>query len=705
MATTTRLPLGSLILALALAAPAASCGGGSGGGGSDTASTVDTVAPGDTGGDGDADTGAGDTAVAGCGIAKPTGASCNPYPGCDTGCASGQVCTNVETVGSEAVACHASDAVPIGGVCDHAAGPFCADGACVAGTCRQFCDTKADCDNGTECRSYQSGSFRVNVCGASSGTICDPFQPDVECGEGTSCYRNVVTAKSSCLSDGTVPFGGACDCAECCEPGLTCTRNSETETGVCGQNCVAGGPADRGCASRCEGLVPWRPLHDANTVAFCVPFESYDVGAVNVGGSSSGELTNVGEYDVYRFSGTAGQVIRVTLSTPGAAFNTDGIDAVVSIHKVTDGKTVAIGDDALFANDFDSDVLTMLPETGSYYILVRDCWTYQGERPDQDFGCYLPIAKTQRSYTIAVGDLSTSVTRDAENGDDEQNPTALAFPRSGGNYAGVVALGTYEDATDVDVYAITVPGDLGISGLAGQSYRAEMVVRGFRGGVTGPYGSGSAAEMGEVRLTTADAPGRIIARLSEVDEDSVLHVPVVRGTDYLLWVTAGNDPAPTGSERDFYFVGAAPDRSFLLERATNDSLETAEEVKEVYTDDTQLVFQFAGDLDPVETDVDYYSFPIANPKRKIDVVCWAASLGSGLQGLTATLYETNGTAIQNGSATDSQSRPAVISGIFPSATATAVILKVSATGGAADTTSRHYECQVVLGVPTPDDGG
>lgn len=699
MATTRRL------LVLLLAATATSCGGGSGGGDDDTSAAVDSTTPGDTGGsdaDRDTDAATADTTPQGCGIPKPAGAPCNPYPGCDSGCPSGEVCTNVTTATSDSVACHATDGVAVGGACDHVNGPFCADGACVRNECRQFCDKNADCDNDTDCRSYQSGDYRINVCGASIGIICDPFQPNVECGAGTSCYRDVVVAKSSCLADGAASFGAACDCAECCAPGLTCARNSDSETGVCGQNCVAGGPGDRGCASRCDGFVPWRPLHDANTVAFCVPFESYPIANVSVGGSAAGTLAEIGEYDVFRFSGTAGQVVNVSLTTPGPAFNTDGIDAVVSVHRASDGKVVALADNAIFASSLDSTVLTVLPDTGSYYILVRDCFTYAGERPDKDYGCYPPVAKSQKSYTIAVGDMSSLVTVDAETGDDGANATTITLPRSGGNYGGVVALGTYRDAADVDVYQVTIPADLSLAGLPGQTYRAELAIRGFHGGVTGPYGSGSTSQFGEVSLTTASAPTAVIARLTDADEDAVIRVPVQRGETYLLWVTAGRDPAPTGGERDFYFIAVAPDRSFALETGSNDTLETAEAPKEVYTDDKQDVFQFAGDLSP-DGDVDYYTFPITSPKRKIDVVCWASGLGSGLASLTATLLETNGTPVANGSASDSPTRPAVLTDRFTLAASTAVVLEVKATGTAPDTSARHYECQVILGVPTPAD--
>ncbi|PKN56581.1 MAG: hypothetical protein CVU56_15235 [Deltaproteobacteria bacterium HGW-Deltaproteobacteria-14] len=691
----------TLCLRLSAALLLAGCGGDGGSPSSDV-TAADTTTAVDTASPADADSSApGDTAVTGCGTPQPVGGLCNPYPGCTSGCDAGEACTNVHLTGGENVVCQAGADVPVGGLCDNDTGPFCADGACIRNECRQFCDINADCANGTDCRSYQSGNLRVNVCGASEGIICDPFQPDVECSPGTSCYRDVVEKTSSCLATGDGAFGDSCSCAGCCASGLTCTRDDAGAAGICGQNCVTGGAGDRGCASRCAGLVPWRPLHDANTVAFCVPFESYPITPVAVGAAASGELTNVGEYDVFSFDGEAGQVVRVSLTTPGGSFDTNSIDSVVSLHTADDGAVVAIGDDTIFADAFDSTVVTVLPETGRYYVLVRDCWTYSGERPDKEFGCYLPVAKTGKSYTLAVANVTAATTADPEAGDTAATAVPLPFSGSGSSYSPSLARGTFRDASDVDVFRVSVPTNLPTASTAGHTFRAELRIRGFAGGVTGPYGSGATTPLGELRLTTAAAPDTVIARVAPADEDQVISVPVTPGGDYLLWVTPAAGAAPTG-DRDFYLLAVLPDRSLPIEGAGhNDGVASAEFPKEVYSDEADTYWQIAGDIAPTAGDEDYYAFAMAAPKRKVSVVCWAAGLGSGVEGLTATLLKEDGTPVSGGAASDSQESAAIIGGILLPTTSTQFFLKVSATGQSPDATATHYDCQVVLSAPAP----
>jgi len=686
-----------LCTGLATALLLAACGGDGGKpaddvGGADTSAVTDTT-PVD-----DIDGAEADTTVTGCGIAKPALALCNPYPGCTSGCEAGAACTNVDGAEGENVVCQAGADVPVGGACDNAEGPFCASGACIRNECRQFCDVNSDCDNGTDCRSYQSGNMRVNVCGASEAIICDPFQPEVECAPGTSCYRDVILQTSTCLVTGSGDFGATCSCTGCCASGLTCTRDDAGETGICGETCVAGGSGERGCASRCAGRVAWHPIHDASTVAYCVPFESYTIVPVTVGSTANGDLAKVGENDVFSFQGQAGQVVRVALTTPGAAYDVNAIDSIVSIHKASDGEVVAIGDDAIFANAFDSAVVTVLPETGAYYVLVRDCWSYSAERPDKEWGCYLPIAKTTTSYTISVSDVTAATTVDPETGDTAAD--AVQLPVSGVSAStGALARGTFRNGTDVDVFRVTVPTNLPLSSFGGHSFRAQLLIRAFAAGVSGPYGSGSTTPIGEIRVTTVDRPTTVIARVGAADLDQVIQVPVEVGADYLVWVTPAADAAPTG-ERDFYLFSVLPERSLPVEGdAANDTIAEATAPTDVFSDDSDTYYQISGDIAPTPADVDFFSFPIAETRRQVSVVCWAASLGSGVQGLTVTFMKADGTPLPNGTAVDSQETPAIVNRVNMSTTDTQILLKVAAAGQAPDATATHYDCQVVVSVP------
>ncbi|MFT7581922.1 MAG: hypothetical protein ACI9MR_003603, partial [Myxococcota bacterium] len=346
-------------------------------GNSDPTNATDTAA--DTGADTTTtDTGTEDTGTTECPHDPPTQSTCNPYPTCTTGCDAGESCTNIIDGTSEDITCVAGTAA-LGEACDLREGPNCLGGLCVNGECRQYCIETEDCDNDTACRQYRSGPLVALVCGGLTNVVCNPLVPDAQCPTDAACYRDTVANRGSCFEPGTLEVGAVCNAVADCAVGLTCARLAEDEPGVCGELCVAESAAANGCGVLCEGRVAWRAPGGYDVLGVCLSFESFDITAVNFNATTNGSIDLLGEYDVYQFDGTAGQTVQAATDTPVPGFSPTGIDTIVSIHDAA-GTMIAINDDGVPRDSLDSKVVTQLPESGSYYVLVRDCLTYRGER-------------------------------------------------------------------------------------------------------------------------------------------------------------------------------------------------------------------------------------------------------------------------------------------------------------------------------------
>jgi len=186
-----------------------------------------------------------------CIFDPPLGASCNPYPACNSdGCGSGEICTVVlKDEGITRVECHAVGTVPLGGACDHQDGPFCEQGACVDGSCRGFCVGPEDCGGSATCTSMAGVPGNVTVCGPTMED-CDPLDPIGSCILGTACYwQNQGTDCMEVKQAGQQ--SNACSCANCCSPGFACVVHEEQQ--LCGSVCSVEGDVAP-CSQVCAGL-------------------------------------------------------------------------------------------------------------------------------------------------------------------------------------------------------------------------------------------------------------------------------------------------------------------------------------------------------------------------------------------------------------------------------------------------------------------
>lgn len=219
--------------------------GGSAGSGATPVGGAAGATGGATGGSGAT---AGTGAMGGGGASGADGSGCTPPVSggvCDTfqqcGCPTGQNCL---PNGSGITSCAPAGSVPAYGSCT---AESCGAGmACVAYSCRPFCETSTDCEASRPCRpgylANESPIPGVFICALPSP--CDLAHPvTTGCVAGATCLPVANTSTTDCYTTtGTKSVGQTCLGWSDCAPGLFCST-----TGVCARWCktssdCGGGP-------------------------------------------------------------------------------------------------------------------------------------------------------------------------------------------------------------------------------------------------------------------------------------------------------------------------------------------------------------------------------------------------------------------------------------------------------------------------------
>lgn len=162
---------------------------------------------------------------------------CNPWPNCPgSGCAGDKICTLVYPEGPPKMTCWDPGEIPLGGACNiKEGGPYCAEGICVDGQCRAFCNDAADCESAACLQIANGGALSsITACGATQ-SACDPLDATNSCGPGMACYMQPNGLTDCQVTKQSGKQDDACDCPNCCAPGLTCVTFEEQQ--VCGQTC------------------------------------------------------------------------------------------------------------------------------------------------------------------------------------------------------------------------------------------------------------------------------------------------------------------------------------------------------------------------------------------------------------------------------------------------------------------------------------
>jgi hypothetical protein len=377
------------------------------------------------------------------------------------------------------------------------------------------------------------------------------------------------------------------------------------------------------------------------------------------------------DVDFWTFEGTAGEWIAIN-TTANEMDDPMMVDTVITLYD-SSRTQIAENDDGVPRANTDSEIVIRLPSTGTYYVEVQEfsAWNTEDDIEPEGRGAY--------TYSLAILELTAggAIQIDAEPGDDAASAAPLTFGGMSSNIAFV--LGALDDATDVDVFSFTMPAAVG--GLLGVDV--------MPGGIEG-YGSTRLP----ARIWVTNAAGTdVIARIEPRGmQQADLSPALVAGTPYLLWVDAGGGSAGTN---DHYVLKALVGADNPAEPTASNDVYTA--ASPITTAENEGILRgFVLATLPTTDDVDFFSFDVP-AGRQINVFCGSQSSGSGLRGVSARLFGSDGTTML-GMSTETATEGVAITAITPPAAGT-YYFRVGATSTAPDVSSRFVRCGVALVTP------
>ncbi len=404
-------------------------------------------------------------------------------------------------------------------------------------------------------------------------------------------------------------------------------------------------------------------------------------------------LDPTGDVDYWSFTGKKGQLIDLVIQTnqQNAPFDPDTIDTFITLYG-PDKKQIALNDDQPAFQNNDSEILTVLPTDGTYYVRVEECWTWVGLHPTAGGTCGDPVDKVNVDYVLAAYELNATKQTNINPEVAEPNDTTatkVGYQMGSKAYLQTVVYGTLSSATDVDVYQFTPPLDSTVS-----EGRATCRID---AGFPGVNGNGSTLDGLVVSVASESTPTVVLAQ-ADVYKGAV-DVPCTLGQSYLMTVKRIAN-SKTGSS-DFYIITHSVGGSNPLEKAesANDTAAGAEVLTSQKTSKGLDAYYIAGDLINQAKDVDYFSVKVPTGAKTLSVYCAAMSYGSGLVGFTAEVKTDADATIPNGTGaenlTDAKKPLGVaIDKLAVPAGATKLLVKLSAASQDPVVTGAYYLCGI-----------
>lgn len=416
--------------------------------------------------------------------------------------------------------------------------------------------------------------------------------------------------------------------------------------------------------------------------------------------ATADQLDPTGDVDYWKFEGKKGQLISIFLQAQGlqggVAFDADTLDTVMTLYG-PDKQQIAFNDDPSTRVNNDSEILTVLPADGTYYVRVEECWTWLAAHPQKGgISCGGTADKGNVDYSIFVGSFQkgdAGIVWETETGDTLKEATELPYVKDAktAKYTAPTLVASFKGVVDTDVYHITTPGD--VTATAGS--RSTLFANLQKGGVDG---NGSTAPMGLAWLASQATPTVMIAETDLAKADQ-LAPPIKPNTGYFIYVTRATGAATTNEFylMDFYVGDGNP-----LEKAeaANDKAAGAEAVTLQNTTSGGKGGFVEGDLISSGADVDWWSLPVPSGfgSGTFYIVCGAQSNGSGLRGFKAEAFSAPTTAITGGSATEAADG-LVLDKLPTPADGGTILVKFTATSQASDVTSTYYRCGIGFAAP------
>jgi hypothetical protein len=405
--------------------------------------------------------------------------------------------------------------------------------------------------------------------------------------------------------------------------------------------------------------------------------------------------------DFFKFEGQAGDVIFVIANAKPSTdeFDDTYVDVVLTMYDQNQMKVAENDDPYLSRDSNDSEMWTILPTTGTYYIRVTECNAWDMGGPS---ACSDAATITHKEYqfsALLLDPADDGNVEDTEGGDDKAtNPNIIAasdyVPNPAGNYYATVQFGTFNDNTDVDVYRVVLPTDI--------THQSTLYGAFFINGPEGVNnGIGSSSQIGLAWIE--DDAG---TRIAEIDHSvSTMDVtardiraPMTAGQTYWFYV---EHPGDAAGPRDFYLFNHNGSDSNELEPndAANNAVGTPDVLMTMANGTLTSAF-VGGDL----TDGDTDHFSVTKPAGftgTLSVACGAHRSGSGVRGLTVDVLDSTGAMTIASSPAEDETEDLVLD-MVDVATHASVIVKLTANPtGSATVTSRFYQCGIHFVPPMP----
>ncbi|WP_437933120.1 hypothetical protein [Sorangium sp. So ce341] len=412
--------------------------------------------------------------------------------------------------------------------------------------------------------------------------------------------------------------------------------------------------------------------------------------------------------DYYSFIGTKGlPVYLVTDAKPSDAERDPTYPDTVITLLDADGNQIAQNDDPQDGFTNDSELLTVLPADGEYFVVIQDC---NAAFPESAFpnGCFDPAEVVSFDYSVQVLPLdlaaseTDSLVAEVEPNNDAEQAVSMPYElnQDESAYFTTFVFGSFTDEADVDVYSFTPPET--------PEFENALLAQLSFSGPSGPEGNGSTVDVSEVAVFNATDLTSAYAKV-DPSKGGDIAVPVEAGQEYFVFVKR---PAGEVGENDFYIL--------LHSRTSSDPLEAEEETNgDVATPEGGLVsfpnggggvsFAVEGKLAGTEEtpDVDVYELPLDDTGEgwTISVICGAQRHGSGVRELRAEVLNGDGTEIGAAYAeTETEAEDLFVNAkAIPEAPeGNRLLVRVSAGTPAADVTSRGYNCLFAYLPPAAD---
>jgi hypothetical protein len=401
--------------------------------------------------------------------------------------------------------------------------------------------------------------------------------------------------------------------------------------------------------------------------------------------------------DFYKFDANAGEAWLIQATSLPQGMDNDGsfIDTYIELYD-SSKKLIATNDDRYPRSSTDSEIVTVLPSTGTYYVKLQDWCASPAKDAQACTSDYFTKITDAGGTAYGIGAAKLDFTmpgnvQEVEPNDDntKASPIAFAATTTVGQYYLTVINGKLPMSSDADWYSFKVPSDLAVT--AGS--RANVGFLFPWGGTTA--GNGSNIKVGKVEVVDKSTMLVVAAFDMSGEKENPfdradLRVPVTKGGDYFLKVTHGG--AEADGQGDFYFVYETLGEGNPVEaqEVANNTALTAEVLTKA-SGTNGSYFVEGNILTPADQD----HFKIATGGQPtISVACSSLRAGSGVGGFKVSILKGSDTTtvIPNGTATEDATKNLFIDHVAIPAGETNLIIKLEGASQDTTNTGTQYLC-------------